>query len=243
MRAIVTIDRQTASEVIVVWVTSRAERLRAAHTNAVKINVESDAMAMEKVRSLTARCAVLATEGSSLDGLPLEGCRITLRDIEGLIAETEERQQAILAGVKGYKRRIRSKSIKEPEFPPSPQAPYLASSDSTAIQRALTTANFVAEVWSGWLRTEEERRRRTVSPRTRLSPWMMPIELNSPEIAELPPLFAARLRAARESLMLEGLQVQLADATTDSVQQIPGARARSLQRPGEELVSQHDRLA
>lgn len=53
----------------------------------------------------------------------------------------------------------------------------------------------IEKVRSHWLRTDEERRRRTVRPRTGESPWIMPEELNQAEVAEFPPAFAARVRS------------------------------------------------
>lgn len=198
MQGIATVDRQPVGDNIVVWVTSRVEPLRAANSNAVSLDAATDSDAMEKVRSLTRECAVLATVGSVLDGLPIEGALLDLADVEALIAETEERQRAIVRAVREYKRRTKSAGIKEPTFPPSPRTtnfPRMTHAD--AIQRALASANFVAQAWTGWLETEEARRRRTFNPRSRTSPWMMPDELNSPDIAPLPPLLAARLHAGR----------------------------------------------
>lgn len=195
MRAIATVDRQPASDEIVMWVTSRVEPLRAANSNAVSLDAATDVDALEKVRSLTRECAVLATEGSVLEGLPIEGTRLELADVEGLIAETEERQRAIVAAVGEYKRRTKSAGIKEPSFAPSSRATDFPLRHSDAVQRTLATANFVAQAWSEWLETDDERRRRTMNPRTRSSPWMMPDELNSPEVGAFPPLLAARLHA------------------------------------------------
>lgn len=194
MRAIATIDRQPANDEIVVWVTSRVEGLRALNTNAVRSDAAEDLLAMDKVRWLTQDCVVLLTEGSTLDGLPVEGLCLTLDDVEGLVSETEVRQRAIVSSVRDYKRRTNSGSLKEPTFTASPHASDFPPPDTTAVQRTLAAANFVSRAWTVWLETEEERRRRTVSPRTGVSPWMMPDELNSPHIAPLPPLLSARLQ-------------------------------------------------
>lgn len=192
MHGIATIDRQPGSDSIVVWLTKRTEPLRADHTNAVSIDAASDSQAMEKVHSLTRCCAVLATEGSVLEGLPIEGEPLTVADIDALVAATEAHQRSILDAVGAYKRRTRSPSLKDPEFSKSPTAADFAPSDDSAAQRTLSTANYAARAWSAWLRTDEERRRRTTRPTTGETPWMMPEELNSSQVAPVPATLAAR---------------------------------------------------
>jgi len=194
VQGIATIDRQPGSETIVVWVTKRLEPLRADNTNAVAIDAASDPKAMDKVHSLTRCCAVLVTEGSVLEGLPVEGEPLTVADIDALVAETEAHQQAILDAVSAYKRRTRSANLKDPTFPKSPAVADFTPSDDSPSQRALGTANYVGRAWSAWLKTDEERRRRTARPKTGETPWMMPDELNSPEVALLPAKLVARFR-------------------------------------------------
>lgn len=89
MRGIATIDRQPGSDEIAVWVTSRTE-LQAGHSNAVVINTASDPQAMEKVRSLTRCSAVLLTEGSTAEGLPLDGEPLTSAELQTLLIEIED---------------------------------------------------------------------------------------------------------------------------------------------------------
>jgi hypothetical protein len=60
--------------------------------------------------------------------------------------------------------------------------------------RALSTADYVAEVWSGWLATEEQRLRRITDPRTGASPWIMPESLCSPEPADFPRGFGRQVQ-------------------------------------------------
>ena len=192
MRGIAVIDRQTDAEQIAVWITSRAGG-EAHNTNAVVVNAANDPDAVEKVRSLTHCCAVLVTGGSVIDGLPVEGEPLTSADIEAMVSATEEHQRAILEAVADYKRRTRSKTLTEPTFPPSPQAADFQPAVDTASQRAFTTANYLGKVWSRWLKTDEERRRRTARPKTGETPWIMPDDLNAPEVAEFPSAFAARI--------------------------------------------------
>lgn len=194
MQGIATIDRQPGSDTIVIWVTKRLEPLRADNTNAVAIDATSDPNAMDKVRSLTRCCAVLVTKGSVLEGLPLEGEPLTVADIDALVAETETHQQAILDAVSAYKRRTRAANLKDPTFPKSPAVADSTPSEDSPSQRALSTANYAGKAWSAWLKTDEERRRRTARPKTGEAPWMMPDELSSSEVALLPAKLVARFR-------------------------------------------------
>jgi hypothetical protein len=193
VRGIATIDRQPGSDIIAVWLTSAVEPFRAGHVNAVLINAASDPEAIKKVRSLTRCCGVLVTDGSSIDALPLVGEPLTIGDIEDLVTETESHQEATLAAIAEYKRRTRSASLKDPVFPVSPKAADHTPLDDVPSQRALAAADFLAKAWSVWLRTDDERRRRTARPKTGETPWIMPAELNSPDVAELPAAFAAKI--------------------------------------------------
>lgn len=192
MRGIATIDRQLGSDTIVVWVTNRSSG-EVKHTNAVEVDAADDAVdAVEAVRSLTRCCAVLVTGGSVLDGLPVEGDPLTTADIDAMVAATEEHQRAILQAVRDYKIRSGAKSLVSPNFAPSARAADFRPADDTAVERAFTTANYLSRAWSRWLTTDEERRRRTARPKTGETPWVMPDELNAPEVAVFPAAFAAR---------------------------------------------------
>lgn len=92
MRGFVTIDRQPNSDIVAIWVSSRAgdgyreqdldgqksdrasgTDVRPVNVNAVVIDMKTDSDAMEKVRSLVSRSVVVATDGSCLAGLPIAG--------------------------------------------------------------------------------------------------------------------------------------------------------------------------
>jgi hypothetical protein len=192
MRGIAVIDRQAGAAQIAVWITSRDGAL-ASSTNAVVIDAKGDPDAVEKVRSLTRCCAVLATDGTTLDGLPIDAKPLTVADVGGLLDEVEEQQARILEAITDYKRRTRSKTLIEPTFPARPAHEDFTPSEDTASQRAFTTANLVGRAWSTWLKTDEERRRRTQQPKTGKTPWIMPEEMNSPTVPDFPEQFAARL--------------------------------------------------
>lgn len=190
MRAIAVIDRQAGA--VVVWITSR-DGLQASNVNAVVIDAEGDPDAGEKVRSLTRCCAVLATDGTTLDGLPIEGEPLNVADVAVLLDKVEAQQARILEAIADYKRRTRSKALIEPTFPARPAHEDFTPSEDTATQRAFTTANFVGRAWSTWLKTDEERRRRTEQPKTGKTPWIMPEDMNSAMVPDFPEQFAARL--------------------------------------------------
>lgn len=192
MRGIAIIDRQPGSDTIAVWITSR-DALQAHNVNAVVIDAATDRGAVEKVRSLTRCCAVLITEGTVLDGLPVEGEPLQPADIAVLVEATQEHQQSILDAIAAFKRRGGSKAHKNPTFPPSPDPANFVPAEDTPSQRAFTTANYVGRAWTAWLRTDEERRRRTARSKTGETPWIMPDDLDQPRVADFPAAFAARV--------------------------------------------------
>lgn len=189
MRGVATIDRQPNGDTIVVWVTSR-EGLNATHTNAVEVAVADADDALDAVISLTRCCAVLVTDGSTLDGLPIEGTPLRRADLDGLLEEVAEEQGAIVAAVRDHQRRTRSKSLVVPQFPRAPSAEDFAPEEDTPSARAFALANFAQRAWTSWLRTDEERRRRTVQPKTGLTPWVMPEAMNAPNVPDFPSKFA-----------------------------------------------------
>lgn len=193
MRGIATIDRQPDSDRIAVWVTSRTEPAKAGHVNAVVIDMAGDPEALGKVRSLTRCCVVLVTDGTDVQGLPIEGEPLTVRDVEELVAETERTQAAVIDAIGDYKRRTRSKNLVEPVFPVSPAPSDFRPDEDAAPARAFATANYVSRAWTLWLRTDEERRRRTTHPRTGETPWIMPDSMNTPSLEPFPGEFASRL--------------------------------------------------
>lgn len=163
--------------------------------NAVSIDLAKDPDASAKVRSLTRSHVVLVTDGTTLDGLPVDGELLTVEDLTDLIAETEEQQTLILEAVDAYASRTRNRSLVPPEFLPSPKREAFQPAEDTPTQRAFQTANYLAQAWTAWLTTDEQRRRRSIQPRTNETPWIMPVDMSSSEVAPLPPAFAKRTRA------------------------------------------------
>jgi len=192
MRGLAVVDRQLDGEQIAVWNTSR-DGARATHVNAVVIDANSDPDAMTKVLSLVHRCVVLKTEGTTLDGLPIEGEVLSVGDIAALLDEIEEQQSRILEAIADYKRATRSKTLVAPTFPARPAPEDFAPAEDTPSLRALATANYFGRSWTTWLVTDEERRRRTVKPVTGTTPWIMPPSMNAATVPDFPEVFAGRL--------------------------------------------------
>lgn len=193
MRGIATIDRQPGSDTIAVWVTSRGPGDVVNNVNAVVMDAATDPDVIESVSSLTRCCAVLVTEGTTLDGLPIDGAPLRAMDLAALIDEVKSQQVRILEAVKAYKARTRSSTLIEPRFPADPKIEDFQPDEDAAARRAFSLANYAGRVWSTWLKTDVERRRRTVQPKTQVTPWIMPDDMNDQTTPDFPPSFAARL--------------------------------------------------
>lgn len=192
MRGIAIVDRQPDAEQIAVWNTSR-DGARATNVNAVVIDPNNDPGAMTKLLSLVHRCVVLKTEGTTLDGLPIEGESLGVADVASLLDEVDVQQSRILAAIADYRRATRSKTLVEPTFPARPAPEDFAPAEDTPSLRALATANYFGRSWTTWLETDEERRRRTVQPATGATPWIMPESMNAATVPDFPEAFAGRL--------------------------------------------------
>lgn len=199
MSGFVSIDHQLGNSSLAVWVTSRIAESRVVHGNAVVMDLSSDQRALEKVRSLTRGAIIVATAGSELSGLPIDGRPLRAEELEDLLDESEAWQERIVAAVDAYAVRPDPKTgrvprsprkLVRPTFPARPKLQDFVPADDSSAQRALATANFIARAWAFWLHVEDERRRRTIGPKGE-TPWMMPEELSSSAVAMLPPGFAA----------------------------------------------------
>ncbi|MCL8251375.1 hypothetical protein AERO_08260 [Aeromicrobium fastidiosum] len=136
-----TVDYRADSHAAAVWVTHRTSATVASHGNAVTIDLAEDPDGLRKIHSLTRDCLVVLTEGSTVEGLPLSARPMTLKDIEAFKSDVAA-LQAELRILDG-----------------PPIADLAEPSEDNATQRAFQTANYVARVWSEWLRTDNRRRR------------------------------------------------------------------------------------
>lgn len=185
------IDRQPGNETTAVWLTSRVASDRADHTNAVTLKSD-DPDYRRKLRSLVADRVVLLTPGSESpsevsNAVPVGALQAVKDDIELL-------QSQIVDAVAKYGERTRNKNLVRPSFSLTPTPGDLDLSGETTTDRALATANLLGHLWTCWLKTEEHRRRRSVDPKKGTSPWIMPNDLSSVDIAELPPSLSVELR-------------------------------------------------
>lgn len=193
MRGIAVIDRQPGASTIAVWVVSRGLGVEVSNVNAVVIDTEADPDATSKVHSLTRCCAVLVTDGSTLDGLPIDGEPLRVADLNAMLSETAEHQARITDAVRAYKRDTGSANLTEPNFAPQSSQDQFTPSDDSPAQRSFALANFAGRVWASWLKTDEERRRRTVQPKTNITPWIMPLDMNGQTTPDFPPRFTSRV--------------------------------------------------
>ena len=183
------VDRQPNATATAVWLTTHVGGTTVQHTNAVVINHDDD-RCDKKIYALTADRIVILTDGSAEDGIFQHALGVDV--LSDLIAETATRQQLIQKAVAEYMTRTKNKNLVIPDFLSSPNPPSQAH--AAPQLRALATANYIAEVWSGWLATEEQRLRRTIEPRTGTSPWIMPEELAAQEMSIFPEGFGQRVR-------------------------------------------------
>ena len=147
--------------------------------------------ALQKVHSLTRDRIVITTPGSDLTGLPIGDGHPTAL-LGEFIDATRAHQRAIVEAVRSYAASRRGQKLVEPAFPAEPQLPE--AWPATCQDRALELAGVVSRAWTNWLVSDGERLRRTTQPRTGRTPWIMPGELNQPELLALPPVLAEKLR-------------------------------------------------
>lgn len=201
MRGFVTIDCQPGSGLMALWTTSCIESVPA-HVNAVVIDQQEDPDVLWKVRTLTRDAAVVMTDGSDPSGLPLDETPHGIEAIAALADHALALQRRILDAVEAFAKRPSAKTgappnsprkIVYPDFEPVPEMGQFAPTSTTTQHRALAAANYVRALWSYWIATDEQRRRRTRSPKG-VSPWMMPADLGGPGLELLPVGFLAELR-------------------------------------------------
>ena len=182
------VDRRP--DTVAIWLVSRTDPDEASSTNAVVVDL-ADEHSLKKVHSLTRDRVVISTPGSDLSGLPISDGHPT--ELLGEFMEaTRTHQRAIVEAVRSYVASRRGQKLVEPTFPADPQLPE--SWPETCQDRALELAGLVSRVWTNWLVSDGERLRRTTQPRTGRTPWIMPEELNQPELLALPPALAEKLR-------------------------------------------------
>lgn len=180
------LDHWTNGNVAAVWLTSRISATRADHTNAVKVDLD-DEDALVKIHALTRDRLVVLTGGSTCDGLPIRANPLTVDDLNSLSSEIKIRRRQIVEAVDAYAKKTKNRNLVRPAFtdlalPDS----FVAPEEEASTQRAFQLANFVTRTWSDWLDADDERRKRSINPRTKKSPWIMPEHLSNSVIEEFP---------------------------------------------------------
>jgi len=180
------LDHRPNGDVAAVWLTSRISATRADHTNAVKVDLDAED-ALVKIHALTRDRLVVLTGGSTFDGLPIRSNPLTVDDLNSLTSEIKIRRRQIVEAVDAYAKKTKNRNLVRPAFkdlllPDS----FVAPEEEASTQRAFQLANFVARTWSDWLDADDERRKRSINPRTKKSPWIMPEHLSDSVIEEFP---------------------------------------------------------
>ena len=182
------VDRR--SDAVAIWLVSRTNTAEASSTNAVVVGL-ADEHGLKKVHSLTRERVVITTPGSDLACLPISNGHPTTL-LEEFIDATRSHQRAIVEAVRSYAASRKGQKLVEPTFPTEPQLPK--TWPATCQDRSLELAGVVSRAWTNWLVSDGERLRRTTQPRTGKTPWIMPGELNQPELLALPPALTEKLR-------------------------------------------------
>ncbi len=114
-----------------------------------------------------------------------------------LISETVELQRRITAAVEQYTAAHKNRKIVQPTFKAVPDPGAFDLDGDDAVQRAHAAASLLGRAWEAWLKTDDQRRQRSVEPRTGKSPWIMPLEMGEPQVSEFPVKFGERLHPQR----------------------------------------------
>ena len=107
------VDRQPKANATAVWLTTRVDRCRVNHTNAVVIQ-HDDERHDAKVRALTSDRAVVLTDGTT-GPLPFKHA-IDVKALDALIEETSAHQQFIADAVATYAAQSKNKNLVIPDF-------------------------------------------------------------------------------------------------------------------------------
>ncbi len=185
MLGFVALDRQPGGPAAV-WLVSRTDVTEASSTNAVVVDLD-EPDALRKVHALTRDRAVIATPGSTWSDLPLPHV-YDASWVADFLAATRVHQDAITQAIADYAAGRKGQKLVSPSFPADPGLPD--EWPDSPEQRALLLAGVLCQTWTNWLLSDTERLRRTVQPRTGRTPWVMPTELNQPDLLELPPSLA-----------------------------------------------------
>lgn len=182
MLGFVALDRRAGDDTVALWLVSRTDPAEASSTNAVVVDLaEPDALA--KIHALTRDRVVVLTPDSDSAGLPVDPHEVGT--IDEFTAATRAHQAAIVDAIRAHQAARKGQKLVAPTFPADAEPPGHWPAEPEL--RALQLARWLSRVWTNWLVSDGERLRRTTQPRTGQTPWIMPEELNQPQLLELPP--------------------------------------------------------
>lgn len=182
MLGFVALDRRPGDDTVALWLISRTDPAEASSTNAVVVDLaEPDALA--KIHALTRDRVVVLTPDSDATGLPVEPHEVGI--VDEFTAATRTHQAAIVDAIRAHQAARKGQKLVAPTFPAEAETPQEWPAEPEL--RALQLARWLGRTWTNWLVSDGERLRRTTQPRTGRTPWIMPEELNQPQLLELPP--------------------------------------------------------
>lgn len=182
MLGFVALDHRPGDDTVALWLISRTDPAEASSTNAVVVDLAAPD-ALSKIHALTRDRVVVLTPDSDAAGLPVDPHDVGI--VDEFIAATRAHQAAIVDAIRAHQATRKGQKLAEPTFPAEAEAPQ--EWPTAPELRALQLARWLGRTWTNWLVSDGERLRRTTQPRTGRTPWIMPEELNQPQLLELPP--------------------------------------------------------
>lgn len=154
--------------------------------NAVVVPVED----IPRIEAALHRQMVIAVDPEDLpDGLSGDRPRLVQDVIDVLDSATGDLQRDILDAIAAHEKAKRTTLVRPEWVRRQPTETVALAMDSA--HPTLAHANLVKARWQEWLDTEKQRVRRSRSPRTGETPYIMPAELSMPAVRPLPAALGA----------------------------------------------------
>lgn len=143
-----------------------------------------DAQDHRQIEKILHRQFVLSVEAlESLGGVKVDGVVINVGD--RLTSATEDLRRQVDEAITEHEERQRSKLVRPDWLPVSPTVLEVPQG-ADLVTKTLTHANFLKARWQEWLNTEKHRVRRSRSPVTGETPYIMPSALSQLVVRALP---------------------------------------------------------
>jgi hypothetical protein len=169
------------SSKLAVWCLAMTGPSSVEAVNAVVLDADECA----RVEGILHRQVVVGRVEDMPEGLPARSVRSVDDVVEALRAATDELRQEIVAAIASHDKRNRTRLVR-PDWV-CRQPGELGALPTDLARRTLAQANLVKARWQEWLDAEKQRLRRSRSPRTGESPYIMPAELSMLNARPLPP--------------------------------------------------------